>query len=261
VAGVQETVDVFTTGRGLVDTTSSVVDSVITAPAIEKLPLNGRNFLELALLVPGNAPAPNFDPTKTSSVLISSAGQFGRGGNITIDGMDNNDDVVGGPVMNISQDAVQEFQVATNRFSADLGRSASSTINVVTRSGSDGVHGSAAAYFRDQSWQALPATLDKSVVGDPPFDRQQSSFTFGGPIVHQKLFGFGSFEYRNQDGGVVVGTRVPATRSIPRSYAAAPLDDLLGTARIDWRAAANHDVTIRCDSMNSDTLPRSWKRV
>jgi hypothetical protein len=105
VERVRETV-VVSGGVGVVavDTSGSVVDAVIPASLINALPLNGRNFLELALLVPGNAPAPNFDPTKATSVIVASAGQLGRGGNVMIDGSDNNDDVVGGPLLNVTQD-------------------------------------------------------------------------------------------------------------------------------------------------------------
>ena len=194
---------------------TTVVDGVLSRRAIESLPLNGRNFLELALLVPGNAPTPVFDPTKTNSVLVASAGQMGRGGNITIDGQDNNDDVVGGPLLNLPIDAVQEFQIATNRFGADLGRSASSVINVVTRSGTNTLQGSAAIFARDEGWQALPATLDNEDEA-PPFDRQQMSGAFGGPLRRDRLFWFGAGEYRHQDGAVLVGTRDTATRTITR---------------------------------------------
>jgi hypothetical protein len=242
---------------GTVDVLGSVVGTVISAAEIESLPLNGRNFLELAFLTPGNAPAPNFDPTKAQSVIVSSAGQAGRGGNITVDGVDNNDDVVGGPLQNISQDAVQEFQVATNRFSAELGRSASSVINVVTRSGGDTPHGSASLFLRDQSWQALPDLLDADAAGDPPFDRQQASFTLGGPLRRGSLFGFAAMEMRNQDGGVLVGLRETASQSIARSFAPAPLDDLLGTFRLDWRASATDDVTVRYSVQRAEDIAAS----
>ena len=229
----------------LVNTGSAVVDGMIHDHEIERLPLNGRNYLELALLIPGNLPAPNFDPTKTGSVIISSAGQLGRGGNITIDGTDNNDDAVGGPLLNISQDAVQEFQIATNRFSAELGRSASSVINVVTRAGTNELHGSFSFFERDRRLQGLPATYDRSSNQKPPFDRQQYAATLGGPLKKDRAWWFGSFEYRNQDGAVLVGQRDVAARQIRRSFAPAPLDDLLGLVRGDWRVSDKDNLSFR----------------
>jgi outer membrane receptor protein involved in Fe transport len=228
----------------LIDTNSSKVDQVINDREIENLPLNGRNFLELALLTPGNAPAPNFDPTKTNTVVISSAGQLGRGGNVMIDGTDNNDDVVGGSLINISQDAVQEFQIATNRFSAEYGRSASSVINVVTKSGTNQLRGSVSVFERDRKLQALPATFDRTNP-TPPFDRQQYSFTVGAPIIKDKLFAFGAFEYRNQDGATLVGIRDVPNRRITRGFALAPLDDALFNSRIDYNANDDNSFNFR----------------
>ncbi len=261
VAGVRETVDVAVSVTG-VDTARSVVDAVIPTSAIEALPLNGRNFLELALLVPGNAPAPNFDPTKSNSVVISSAGQLGRGGNITIDGADNNDDVVGGPLQNVTQESVQEFQIATNRFTAESGRSASSVINVVTKSGSDQLRGSVSLFARDSEWQGLPATFDRSSGDSLPFDRQQLAGAAGGPLVSGKTFWFGAAEYRNQDGAVLVGARDVATRSIRRTFAPAPLDDLLGSGRVDWRPNGADALMIRyAGERATDTSASSLDRA
>src|SRR5688572_28838038 len=203
IGPVQEVVSATASTRVL----DTAVTGVLDAGEIEALPLNGRNFLELALLVPGNVATPVFDPTKTNSVLISSAGQLGRGGNITIDGQDVNDDVVGGPLLNLPIDAVQEFQIATNRFGADIGRSASSVINVVTRSGTNVTRGSAGFFARDDAWQALPSTIDDS-DGMPPFSRRHVSGSMGGPLQRDRLFWFGAAEYRHQDGGIQVGTRV-----------------------------------------------------
>jgi hypothetical protein len=241
---ISDSIDDLIGEESLVNTSNALVEGVIKPREISSLPLNGRNYLELALLIPGNTPAPNFDPTKTGSVIISSAGQLGRGGNITIDDTDNNDDAVGGPLINISQDAVQEFQIATNRFSAELGRSASSVINVVTKSGANELHGSFSFFERDRRLQGLPATFDRSNQ-EPPFDRQQYAATLGGPIKKDRAWWFGAFEYRNQDGAVLVGERDVAARQIRRGFAPAPLNDLLGLARGDWKPSDSDNLNFR----------------
>jgi len=244
VQGRSETVEVREAGVS-VPTGNGLVGGVVSQGVVENLPLNGRNFLELAFLLPGNAPAPNFDPTKANVVAISSAGQLGRGGNITIDGQDNNDDVVGGPLANLPEDAVQEFQIATNRFSAEQGRSASSAVNVVTRSGTDQFGGTLSFFLRDDSLQGLPATFDRSSGPAPSFDREQYSATLGGPIVKGKAWWFAAAEYRNQNAVVQTGERDVATRTIRRTLSPAPLDDFLGTARVDLRATDKDTLGLR----------------
>lgn len=233
----------------LVDTSSSVVDGVVNSQQIDNLPLNGRNFLELALLTPGNTIAPNFDPTKQGTVVISSAGQLGRGGNVSIDGMDDNDDVVGGMLLNVPEDAVQEFQVATNRFSAEMGRSGSAVVNVVTKSGTNTMHGSASIYERDRSLQAATPIFNptggfSNPASTPQFRREQYSGTLGGPIVRDKAWWFGAFEYRDEIGGVVVGDRNLATQHIDTSFASVPLTDPMGTLRGDWRMSDNDTLSL-----------------
>jgi outer membrane receptor protein involved in Fe transport len=250
-------VDVAALAAG-VDTTSSTVDTVIGASSIQNLPLNGRNYLELALLAPGNAPAPNFDPTKSHTVLISSTGQLGRGSNVIVDGADNNDDVVGGSLVNIPQDAVEEFQLATSRFSATLGRSSSSVINIVTRSGDNAMHGSVAFFERDKNLQAEPLAFNSTAgSATPPFHRQQYAASIGGPIVKSKAWWFVSVEDRQQLGGQQVATRDLATRSFTSSFANEPLHDWLATERLDWQASSKDRVSFR-DSMElEDDLSQS----
>jgi hypothetical protein len=256
-AGTAETVQISASDALGVDTTTSQVAGVIPDRTLTNLPLNGRNFLDLAFLIPGNAPAPNFDPTKTNTIEVSSAGQFGRGGNIAVDGADNNDDVVGGTLQNFPQDAVQEFQIITNRFSADIGRSASSAINIVTKSGGNDIHGSGAFFFRNDSLSALPATLDKSTVrelGEPPFDREQYAFSIGGPFERDRAWWFGAIEYRNQDGVVITGVRDLSARRVLTSFADAPLNDLLLTGRVDWQATENDRMAFRFGFQDEDDI-------
>jgi hypothetical protein len=243
-AGADEQVTVSAADADVIDATTSAVDGVVNSREIEALPLNGRNYIELALLIPGNAPAPNFSPSKSNTLVISSAGQLGRSGNISIDGAENHDDSSGGQLLIVSKVGVRVFQIATNRFSADVGRSGSAVINVVTKSGTNELHGSASFFERDSALQGLPAVYDRR-LDKAPFDRQQVALGVGGPVVRDRAWWFGAFEYRNQDGTIIVGARDTATRTIVSGFADAPLDDLLASGRFDWDLDEANRLTVR----------------
>ncbi len=257
IARGQTKVEVVADTPPAVDTTTSALGGVINARQISTLPLNGRNYLELSLLVPGNAPAPNFDPTKENTVVISTAGQVGRGSNVTIDGADNNDDAVGGSLVNIPEDAVQEFQIATNRFSAELGRSGSAVTNVVTKEGTNQIHGDVAMYERDKVLQGLPATYDPSIGTTPPFHRQQYAADIGGPFRQDKAWWFVAVEDRQQLGADLVGVRNTTTKTIGRTFATAPLHDFLATTRLDWQPGERDRIGFRYSLQLEDDLGQS----
>jgi hypothetical protein len=197
---VSETVEV-TSSAPLVDQTKTDVSTNITPEQITELPLIGRDIADLAYLAPGVKAADSYDPTKNRYSILSVNGEGGRNVNVTVNGVDNKDNTVGGPVMQLPAEAVQEFQISTQRFSAVNGRSAGAAINVITKSGSNNFHGSAFGSFRDQALNAD----QKQAVGDgttlaanPPYSRQWFGGSIGGPIKKDKLFAFFAFERQRE---------------------------------------------------------------
>src|SRR5215472_5870067 len=195
--GVSETVEVTTT-TPLVDQTKTDVSANITPEQITGLPLIGRDIADLAYLAPGVKAADSYDPTKNRYAILSVNGHGGRNVNVTVNGVDNKDNTVGGPVMQLPAEAVQEFSVSTQRFSAVNGRSAGAAINVITKSGSNAFHGSAFGFFRDRELKAAQKLPDPAnnafVYKTPPYSRQWFGGSVGGPIKKDKVFAFFAIE-------------------------------------------------------------------
>src|SRR3989440_5226661 len=171
----------------LVDQLKTSVSQNITPSEVEELPLLGRDVANLAYLAPGVKATDSYDPTKNRYAILSVNGQGGRNVNVTVNGVDNKDNTVGGPVMQLPLEAVQEFAISTQRFSAANGRSEGAAINMVTKSGSNNYHGSLFGFFRDQSMNADQHPQPGQTT-NPPYTRQQFGGSVGGPFVKDKLF-------------------------------------------------------------------------
>jgi hypothetical protein len=181
----------------LVDQLKTSVSQTITPSEVEELPLLGRDVANLAYLAPGVKATDSYDPTKNRYAILSVNGQSGRNVNVTINGVDNKDNTVGGPVMQLPLEAVQEFVISTQRFSAANGRSEGAAINLITKAGTNNYHGSAFGFFRDQKFNA--ENIDEQAAGvKGPYSRQFFGGSVGGPIVKDKLFGFFAFERQRE---------------------------------------------------------------
>src|SRR5579863_7252346 len=213
-----------------VNTEQATIQGVLTADQIEKLPINGRNFLDLAQLEPGVQiqDGGNFDPTKNGFSSISFGGRFGRTARIEVDGLDISDETVGTTTQNVPEGAIQEFQIQQSSLDLSTELTSSGSVNVTTKSGTNAYHGEGYYFFRDQS-------LDAALPGGSknPFQRNQSGGSFGGAVIKDKLFFFLDAERTKQDliNPVLPGSPFSANTG---SYSS-PFRETEGIGRLDWQ--------------------------
>jgi len=268
VGGIGETVTVTGESTALVETTKTDVGGVIDQRRLENLPVNGRSFASLAVLIPGATLQPSFDPTKARVGTFSVGGSTGRNLNITIDGGDNKDNAVGGILQNFSMEGIQEFALSTQRFSAANGRSGGALLSVVSKSGSNAFHGSAFGFFRDDALNANAPKLLAEARGDstegaekPPFNRQQFGGSFGGPIKKDRAFFFGAIERTRERGNSFVAADDQEKIAFlePFGYQAVPLlpqpfNDWQYTVKGDFVLSPKHQLVVRFAGQNNDAL-------
>jgi Carboxypeptidase regulatory-like domain/TonB dependent receptor-like, beta-barrel len=198
LAGVSESVNVMAESP-MVKTTDSSVGGVVDVTKIESLPLNGRQFANLAVTIPGVGLGFHSDPTKSTQYSPQIAGGNGRNVNYQIDGGDNNDDTVGGLLQLYPLEAIQEFNFITQRYKAEYGRSNGGVMNIVTKSGTNDLHGSWFTSFRDDSMNAQTETEKLSNIAKQDYRRYQYGGSFGGPIIQNKAHFFAAVERTQQD--------------------------------------------------------------
>ena len=199
----------------VIEAARSQIAGTVPQAEIANLPMNGRNFLDLALLVPGVSPTNVASTqlfTETSAVTgggLSVGSQRNFSNNFIVDGLSANDDAAGLSGIPQGVDAVDQFQVVTSGGQAELGRALGGYINVVTKSGTNASHGTVYGYFRDDKLNAVNALSGRTL----PMNQQQYGASLGGPIVKDRTFYFANFEQRllSQSGLVTISDANVAT--------------------------------------------------
>ncbi len=289
VSGVGETIEI-TDSAPVVETTRTSVSGSVNSKAVSDLPVNGRNFLDFVTLTPGVVR----DSTRQGD--LSFGGQRGTLNSIQIDGVDNNNNFFGQALgrtgsgrapYQFSQDAVQEFQVNTNSFSAEFGRAAGGTINVVTKSGTNQWHGTAFEFFRDRILNAnslrrdgnleaaaqAPAlipvgfrydTVSKTIVGQadkPAYHFNQFGGNLGGPVKKDRAFFFFNYDGQRNTRPIIasLGAQAPndaasqagLARLLPlvKNYTLGFNQDVY-LAKFDWQLDEANRLSLRYNRQN-----------
>jgi len=251
-----------------VDTTRPTIDGVITGKQIDQLPLNARNFLELAALEPGVLirDGGDIDPTKEKAYrTVGVVGRSGTATRVQIDGIDVTDETVGTTLSNLSDDAVSEFQLTRSSLDLSTSLTSSGAVNIVTRSGSNDIHGAFFYFYRNQDMGARVGYQPTEL----PFKRHQIGYRVGGPFIKDKLFWFSNMEKTRQDEQNVYASSVDfpnipfgsSNNCVAGCSGAVPLDIRLVNQRVDWNVRPEMRVFYRFgyddNKVSGGTIPVS----
>ncbi|MGA3177154.1 MAG: TonB-dependent receptor [Candidatus Acidiferrum sp.] len=253
----------------MVETTSNNMGGIVETNTIENLPVNGRDYQKLILLVPGASSGPDAITDSPGSYgTVSVNGARGRSNNYLLDGTDMNDGYRNDPAINeggvfatpatiLPIEAIAEVHVASN-FEAEYGRSAGAAINIVTKSGTNDWHGSAFDYVRNTALNARNFFDAASVGPQQPFHLNQFGGSFGGPIKHDKTFFFVDYEAVRETGAESSPSCVPTAADItnhtPSGGINSVIQNLLNAKGVAWPAP---NLTGSCIATTEDAIPQT----
>jgi hypothetical protein len=267
VGSTGEIVDV-TAEAPIINKQDYKIDGVITRQKVDALPLNGRNFLQLALLEPGVGVSANNPGAQNNLFSVSIGGASAALTRITVDGGSVLDPVCGGAAQNFSTETIQEFQISTFNFDLSTGVTSVGAVNIVSRTGTNEFHGNAFLFFRDHNFAALPTFFRPTANFDPFFRRYQYGGSFGGPIKKDKVLFFGNVERLDQNSAIsTFVTGFPGLAQF-NTVTNSPYKGNLFNVRVDVpRLTAKNNLFVRFSRDDNEvfapdadnTLPSSWR--
>jgi TonB dependent receptor len=252
------------------DTTDAVNGGVVTGKDLQTIPLAARSFANIAYMVAGSEPVEPSDPTKARITAVSTGGSSGLNNQLTVDGIDNSDDYIGGFLQNFSPDVIREFAVQTSQQNADIGRTTAGSVVISTRSGTNDWHGDLAVYERAAALNARFPIENPAPEPKQPFSRQNYVGAIGGPVVKDKVWFYSGFEMVNEHASINYSPAslsefnalsqlaqqgyIPNTTSIPvPPFVRVPFVSYLGLMRFDWAQSQRSQWFVRWALDNNTT--------
>ena len=244
-----------------INTSDFTLTGGVTRFQIENLPLNGRNFLELARLEPGVSVTSIANPGAFGNNYqrVSVAGAQYLETSVAVDGSTADDRINGGTALNVSQESVQEFQMSFN-FDLSTGATGSGAVNIITRRGGNALHGTSFFYYRDHHLAAYPGLRRDPENPNPFFARRQSGFSLGGPFIKDRFFWFTNLEHNNQDGVFAVTNNHPIFSKLD-VVQRSPLNFDLLTVRLDGNINDRHTAFLRSSLDFNDSIAPSGSAI